>query len=85
MQMTNDEIWAELSKVYNLPNLPEEATEIIGDLMLSLHESELPEQNHGEWIDRKLVYSDLSIATCSRCKKRVPVGNYCNNCGSYNM
>ena len=40
MQMTNDEIWAELSKVYNLPNLPDEATEIIGDLMLKLGDDE---------------------------------------------
>ena len=42
MQMTNDEIWAELSKVYNLPNLPEEATEIIGDLMLKLGDDWIP-------------------------------------------
>ena len=47
MQMTNDEIWAELSKVYNLPNLPEEATEIIGDLMLKLGDDWIP---CSEWL-----------------------------------
>ena len=38
----------------------------------------------GGWVHGKLIYSDISIATCTICGKRVPVGNFCKNCGSYN-
>ena len=38
--MTTDELYGKLSKVYNLPNLPDEATGIIGDLMLLVDEIE---------------------------------------------
>lgn len=34
--MSNDQIWEELSKVYNMDSVPEEAKEIIGNLMLAL-------------------------------------------------
>ena len=34
--MSNDQIWEELSKVYNMPDVPDEAKEIIGNLMLAL-------------------------------------------------
>ena len=34
--MNNDEIWAELSKVYNMPDVPDKAKEIIGNVMLEL-------------------------------------------------
>lgn len=34
--MSNDEIWAELSKVYNMPDVPDKAKEIIGNVMLVL-------------------------------------------------
>lgn len=36
----------------------------------------------GEWINRQIVYTDLSIATCSVCGKRLAVGKYCSNCGA---
>jgi len=35
-KLTNDQIWEELSKVYNMPDVPDEAKEIIGNLMLAL-------------------------------------------------
>ena len=38
----------------------------------------------GGWVHGKLIYSDISIAICTICGKRVPVGNFCKNCGSYN-
>lgn len=34
----NDELWGELSKVYNMPGLPDEVYGIIGDVMVSLPE-----------------------------------------------
>ena len=43
-----------------------------------------PERKTGKWVHGKLIYSDISIATCTTCGKRVPVGNFCLNCGSYN-
>lgn len=42
--MTNDQIWEELSKVYNMPDVPEEAKEIIGNLMLALDDDSLIKQ-----------------------------------------
>lgn len=39
--MTNEQIWEELSKVYNMPDVPEEAKEIIGNLMLALDNDSL--------------------------------------------
>ena len=39
--MSNDEIWAELSKVYNMPDVPDKAKEIIGNLMLTLDDDSL--------------------------------------------
>ena len=42
-----DSIWDELSKVYNMDDVPEAAKEIIGDVMLSLHEPE-PYREDGE-------------------------------------
>lgn len=38
--MSNDQIWKELSKVYNMPDVPDEAKEIIGNLMLALDEEQ---------------------------------------------
>lgn len=35
-KLTNDQIWEELSAVYNMPNLPDEASHRIGNLMLAL-------------------------------------------------
>ena len=43
-----------------------------------------PERKTGKWVHGKLIYSDISIATCTTCGKRVPVGNFCMDCGSYN-
>ena len=40
-KLTNDQIWKELSKVYNMPNVPDEAKEIIGNLMLALDDDSL--------------------------------------------
>lgn len=39
--MSNDQIWEELSKVYNMPDVPDKAKEIIGNLMLSLDDETL--------------------------------------------
>ena len=39
-KLTNDQIWDELSKVYNMPDVPDEAKEIIGNLMLALNEEQ---------------------------------------------
>lgn len=39
--MTNDQIWEELSKVYNMPDVPDKAKEIIGNLMLALDDDGL--------------------------------------------
>ena len=41
MVLRNDQIWEELSKVYNMPDVPEEAKEIIGNLMLALDDDSL--------------------------------------------
>lgn len=38
----------------------------------------------GKWLNRRLVYMDVHIATCGQCGKRVVVGNFCPDCGSYN-
>lgn len=37
-------IWEELSKVYNMPDVPDEAKEIIGNLMLALDDDSLIKQ-----------------------------------------
>lgn len=37
--MTKDQIWEELCKVYNMPDVPDEAKEIIGNTMLALEEN----------------------------------------------
>ena len=50
----------------------------------SLIPSVTPERKNGKWVNGKLIYSDISIATCTTCGKRVPVGNFCIDCGSYN-
>lgn len=34
--MNSDQIWKELSKVYNMDSVPDEAKEIIGNIMLTL-------------------------------------------------
>lgn len=34
--MNSDQIWEELSEVYNMPDVPDEAKEIIGNVMLVL-------------------------------------------------
>ena len=39
--MTSDQIWEELSKVYNMDSVPDEAKEIIGNLMLALDDETL--------------------------------------------
>lgn len=38
------QIWEELSKVYNMPDVPDEAKEIIGNLMLALDDDSLIKQ-----------------------------------------
>ena len=42
-QLDNDHIWNELSKVYNMDAVPDEAKSIIGDVMLGLGEQPEPE------------------------------------------
>ncbi len=42
----------------------------------------IEERKTGEWIDKRLAYSDVSVATCSNCKKRVVVGDFCSHCGA---
>ena len=41
MRMNSDQIWEELSKVYNMPDVPDKAKEIIGNLMLALDDDGL--------------------------------------------
>ena len=41
----------------------------------------LPERKKGKWLNRRIVYMDVHIATCDQCGKRVVVGNFCPNCG----
>ena len=41
MRMNSNQIWEELSKVYNMPDVPDEAKEIIGNLMLALDDDRL--------------------------------------------
>lgn len=41
-QLDNDHIWNELSKVYNMDSVPDEAKSIIGDVMLELGEQPEP-------------------------------------------
>lgn len=36
----------------------------------------------GKWLNRRIVYTDVHIATCDQCGKRVVVGNFCCNCGA---
>lgn len=38
----------------------------------------------GKWMNRRLLYMDVHMATCDQCGKRVVVGVFCPNCGSYN-
>ena len=39
--MSKDQIYEELSKVYNMPDVPDESKEIIGNLMLALDDDGL--------------------------------------------
>ena len=41
-----DELWDMLSEVYNMPGLPDRVYEIVGDVMLKLHDDE-SELKHG--------------------------------------
>ena len=40
------------------------------------------ERKKGKWLNRRIVYTDVHIATCDQCGKRVVVGNFCRNCGA---
>ena len=61
-----------------------------GDFYVSLlekvynlgYEDGQTKRSQGEWMNRHIVYTDLTIATCSACGKRLAVGKYCSNCGA---
>lgn len=50
-------IWDELSKVYNMPGLPDEAMSIIGDVMLAWSEGQ-----EGDTISRKAAIDAIKNA-----------------------
>ena len=62
-------IWDELSKVYNMPGIPDEAMSIIGDVMLAWSESQgaQPEQrsfsrsHEDDLISRKAAIDGLNV------------------------
>ncbi len=41
-----------------------------------------PDRKTGRWKNRQLIYSDLTIGTCTNCGLRLAVGKYCQNCGA---
>ena len=51
-------------------------------LMKRMNELPSSESNErrGKWLNRRIVYMDVHIATCDQCGKRVVVGNFCPNC-----
>ena len=89
--MTNDEKWDALSKVYNMPNVPDEAIEIIGDVMLALHDDE-PERKRGVWLPDNNNYITPHFV-CSACgmSQKVetvmykPLWAFCPRCGAKMM
>ena len=50
-QTNLDRIYAELSRAYNVPGLPDEAIGIIGDLMVSLDEPPIQPTEEFQWCD----------------------------------
>lgn len=87
-QPDTDRIYAELSKVYNIEGLPDEAIGIIGDLMLSLDEpSAQPERNTGKWVkvDEKPYFrKHFDRVCCSACRAEgISKWSFCPNCGAY--
>lgn len=67
-----------------------DGADTLGDFYVSLlekvynlgYEDGQTKRPQGEWMNRQIVYTDLSIATCSVCGKRLAVGKYCPNCGA---
>ena len=89
------DFWDELNKVYNM-DIPDEATEIIGDVMIAL--TELPERKKGKWVwNENGMDWGLGAWVCSVCrskpetwwesdKKNNPLrcsgSHFCGNCGA---
>ena len=63
--MNNDQIWEELSRVYNMPDVSEEAKETIGNVMLALD-------------DDSLIVSPLLKKTNHRTKVLSPLNDVSN-------
>ena len=68
------DFWDELNKVYNM-DIPDEATEIIGDVMIAL--TELPERKKGKWIKWGTEFKCDQCHLCNSVEKP-----YCPNCGA---
>lgn len=64
----------EVTPAYMLIDKTEAMTEL---MMLPSAE---PNERRGKWLNRRIVYMDVHIATCDQCGKRVVVGNFCPNC-----
>lgn len=78
-----DRIYTELSKVYNMDAMPDEAKAIIGDLMISLPDA--PERKKGRWIDETfkpwgLVYHPYKCDQCGEHSESD--SDFCPNCGA---
>ena len=90
---TDDYYWCDGCETVldTLPNLPpaplytEVEIQTMQDLewsqMEKMYEIGKVERKKGKWLNRRIVYTDVHIATCDQCGKRVVVGNFCPNCG----
>ena len=86
-----DAIWDALSRVYNMPDVPDEAKSIIGDVMLGLSSAQ-PERKTGKWIPDNNNYITPHFI-CSACglSQKVetvmyrPIWAWCPRCGARMM
>jgi ribosomal protein L32 len=74
----------DINSMYNDCLRHDSLKRMLEDLVAETREDAELERKTGKWVHGKLIYSDISIATCTTCGKRVPVGNFCMDCGSYN-
>ena len=40
------------------------------------------ERKRGKWMNLRLIYTDVTLGTCSNCGKRIIIGDYCKGCGA---
>lgn len=85
----NDNVWHFLSMVYNMPDVPDEAKELVGNAMLAL----TTDTPTGRWVKRHgmMPPEDAGRYYCSECgagamrdwrSHRQILSNYCPSCGA---